>query len=99
MLNNLFIYLFIGKLTYWLAQLIKNTKDSTVILVDRSSHRHKNDNKLKTEDCSINIVRIRADIADLCLNKIEEVKNSKYTVGIAKHLCGAATGTLMSLNT
>ncbi|XP_057334873.1 tRNA:m(4)X modification enzyme TRM13 homolog [Microplitis mediator] len=80
-----------GKLTYWLAQLIKNTKDSTVILVDRSSHRHKNDNKLKTEDCSINIVRIRADIADLCLNKIEEVKNSKYTVGIAKHLCGAAT--------
>ncbi|KAG8038334.1 hypothetical protein G9C98_006661 [Cotesia typhae] len=42
-------------------------------------------------DCSINIVRIRADIADLCLNKIKEVKSSKYTVGIAKHLCGAAT--------
>ncbi|XP_074101494.1 tRNA:m(4)X modification enzyme TRM13 homolog [Cotesia typhae] len=80
-----------GKLTYWLGQLIKNTKESTVILVDRSSHRHKNDNKLKTEDCSINIVRIRADIADLCLNKIKEVKSSKYTVGIAKHLCGAAT--------
>lgn len=62
------------------------------MLVDRSSPRHKNDNKLKNEDNSVNVIRIRSDIADISLKKIKEVKTSKHIVGIAKHLCGAATG-------
>ncbi|XP_036150343.1 tRNA:m(4)X modification enzyme TRM13 homolog isoform X2 [Monomorium pharaonis] len=59
--------------------------------VDRSSHRHKNDNKLRREESRLAIKRIRADIADLQLNQIEEIQPIKYKVGIAKHLCGAAT--------
>ncbi|XP_024936538.1 tRNA:m(4)X modification enzyme TRM13 homolog isoform X2 [Cephus cinctus] len=80
-----------GKLTYWLAQMIKKDSSSSIVLVDRSSHRHKSDNKLKNEDCSLGVVRIRADIADLRLSSVPEIKEFNYKVGIAKHLCGAAT--------
>lgn len=72
--------------------MIKTHKKTTVLLVDRSSHRHKIDNKLKNKECSVNVIRIRADIADLSLSKIDEIKGIKYKVGVAKHLCGAATG-------
>ncbi|XP_034941676.1 tRNA:m(4)X modification enzyme TRM13 homolog [Chelonus insularis] len=85
-----------GKLTYWLAQIIKDIEKPTILLVDRSSHRYKKDNKLKNEKCPINIIRIRADIADLALHKIEDVKNSTHKVGIAKHLCGAATDLMIN---
>nr|XP_033330164.1 tRNA:m(4)X modification enzyme TRM13 homolog isoform X1 [Megalopta genalis] len=80
-----------GKLTYWLGQMIKDRKDSCILLVDRSSHRHKSDNKLKNEQYPLVIKRIRADIADLKLNNIAEIKTFNYKVGIAKHLCGVAT--------
>ncbi|KZC08352.1 tRNA guanosine-2'-O-methyltransferase TRM13 like protein, partial [Dufourea novaeangliae] len=80
-----------GKLTYWLGQIIKDKKDSCILLVDRSSHRHKSDNKLKNEQSPLVIKRIRADIADLKLNNITEIQKFHYKVGIAKHLCGAAT--------
>ncbi|XP_012228762.1 tRNA:m(4)X modification enzyme TRM13 homolog isoform X2 [Linepithema humile] len=59
--------------------------------VDRSSLRHKNDNKLKKEESGLMIKRVRADIADLRLNEIIEIQPIKYKVGIAKHLCGTAT--------
>lgn len=38
------------------------------------------------------IKRVRADIADLQLNQITEIQPIKHKVGIAKHLCGTATG-------
>lgn len=60
--------------------------------MDRSSLRHKNDNKLKKEGNNLMIKRVRADIADLRLNQIIEIQPIKYKVGIAKHLCGTATG-------
>lgn len=78
-------------LTYWLGQIIKDKSNSCVLLVDRSSHRHKNDNKLRKEDNRLVIKRIRADIADLRLNQVVEIQPIKYKVGIAKHLCGTAT--------
>ena len=81
-----------GKLTYWLAQIIKDQADSSILLVDRSSHRHKSDNKLKNDDYLINVTRIRADIGDLRLRDVQEIKNIQHIVGIAKHLCGVATG-------
>ena len=84
---------YIGKLTYWLAQAIKLQSGSTLLLIDRSSHRHKKDNKLKNEDNPLNVKRIRADIADLKLNKLGEI-GKLGVVGVAKHLCGAATGNL-----
>ncbi|KAK2585900.1 hypothetical protein KPH14_010487 [Odynerus spinipes] len=80
-----------GNLTYWLAQMTKEKANSCILLVDRSSHRHKNDNKLKKEEHNIYIKRVRADIADLQLNNIPEIKNSLNKVGVAKHLCGTAT--------
>ncbi|XP_051163267.1 tRNA:m(4)X modification enzyme TRM13 homolog isoform X2 [Leptopilina boulardi] len=80
-----------GKLTYWLAQVIKGQSESSLLLVDRSSHRHKKDNKLKNEDNPLNVKRIRVDIADLKLNKVEDIGENCSIVGVAKHLCGSAT--------
>lgn len=81
-----------GKLTYWLGQIIKNKKDCCILLIDRSSYRHKSDNKLKNEQSTLIIERIRTDIADLKLNAISTIQKFKNKVAIAKHLCGAATG-------
>ncbi|KAG5324669.1 TRM13 enzyme, partial [Acromyrmex heyeri] len=80
-----------AQLTYWLGQIIKDKSNSCILLVDRSSHRHKSDNKLKREESRLAVKRIRADIADLQLNQISEIQPIKYKVGIAKHLCGTAT--------
>nr|XP_034172109.1 tRNA:m(4)X modification enzyme TRM13 homolog isoform X2 [Osmia lignaria] len=85
-----------GKLTYWLGQMIKNKKNSCIVLIDRSSHRHKSDNKLKNEQSPLVIKRIRADIADLKLNEITEIQKFECKVGIAKHLCGTATDLTVS---
>lgn len=81
-----------GKLTYWLAKTILDKRGASVLLIDRSSHRHKSDNKLKKEESSVNVSRIRADIADLRLCDVPETRSPENIVGIAKHLCGAATG-------
>ncbi|KYN41039.1 tRNA guanosine-2'-O-methyltransferase TRM13 like protein [Trachymyrmex septentrionalis] len=80
-----------AQLTYWLGQIIKDKSNSCILLVDRSSHRHKSDNKLKIEESRLTVKRIRADIADLQLNQISEIQPIKYKIGIAKHLCGTAT--------
>ncbi|KAF3421481.1 hypothetical protein E2986_05528 [Frieseomelitta varia] len=85
-----------GKLTYWLGQIIKHKKDCCILLVDRSSHRHKNDNKLRNEQSLLLVERIRADIADLKLNDVTEIQRFKHKVGIAKHLCGVATDLTLS---
>ncbi|KAK1116460.1 hypothetical protein K0M31_019025 [Melipona bicolor] len=85
-----------GKLTYWLGQIIKRKKNCCILLVDRSSHRHKNDNKLRNEQSSLLVERIRADIADLKLNDVTEIQRFKHKVGIAKHLCGVATDLTLS---
>ncbi|XP_040580244.1 tRNA:m(4)X modification enzyme TRM13 homolog [Lepeophtheirus salmonis] len=74
-----------GELTYWLTKTNPNKK---YFLVDKASQRRKFDNKLKNEDDSICVRRIRTDIADLVLGKIDE---AKAVVGLSKHLCGAAT--------
>lgn len=83
-----------GKLTYWLGQVIKDQANSLVMLVDRSSHRHKKDNKLKNEQIDFRVMRVRADIADLKLNDIPELEEKVCKVAIAKHICGSATGNL-----
>ena len=49
------------------------------ILVDKASHRHKYDNKLK-DDTSHDIARIRADIQDLVLDQIPQIKESSVSV-------------------
>jgi tRNA:m4X modification enzyme len=92
--KNTHTHMFKGKLTYWLAQLIKDHKNSSVLLIDRSSHRHKRDNKLKNEKFEISVRRVCADIGDVSLSRIPEVNDVPCKVAIAKHICGAATGKL-----
>lgn len=79
-----------GQVSFWLAQLIKDQQftDSSVLLVDKASHRHKKDNKIEDRDM---VQRIRADISDLDLNRLAIVQKSKQLIGVSKHLCGAAT--------
>ncbi|XP_001604909.2 tRNA:m(4)X modification enzyme TRM13 homolog [Nasonia vitripennis] len=80
-----------GKLTYWLAQATKNQTNSSILLIDRSSHRHKKDNKLKNEKVEIKVTRVRADIADLKLSDVPEAQQMQCQVAFAKHICGVAT--------
>lgn len=91
--NMIFVEFGAGKggLTYWLAQALGEKPNCSLILIDRASHRHKSDNKLKG-NVEANVLRIRADIADLDLSKIPLLQSSsKEVVGICKHLCGMAT--------
>lgn len=65
-----------------------------MLVVERGSPKHKKDNKIsRTSD---KVRRIRADISDLILDKIDAISNSNKVVGVAKHLCGEATGLLDS---
>lgn len=87
--NNCFIEFGAGRgqLSYWLAQA---SPDSTFLLIERSSPKHKRDNKLdKTTD---KVIRIRADIADLLLGEVPQLSKTRAIVGVTKHLCGDATG-------
>lgn len=77
-----------GQVSYYLANSLKDTPETDVLLVDRASMRFKLDNKC--EDRS-SVHRVRADIADLDLNQVPAVKDKEWIVGISKHLCGAAT--------
>lgn len=79
-----------GQLSYWIYKSIEHFGKPSLLLVDKSSQRHKFDNKLdKIDGC---IQRIRIDIADFVLHKVDVVQKSKHIVGVSKHLCGDATG-------
>uniref|UniRef100_A0A182W694 tRNA:m(4)X modification enzyme TRM13 n=1 Tax=Anopheles minimus TaxID=112268 RepID=A0A182W694_9DIPT len=78
-----------GQVSYWLARIVETQlQHCKVLLVDRASHRHKKDNKIETREI---VQRVRADIADLELHKVDLLESSKRLVGIGKHLCGSAT--------
>ena len=77
-----------GMLTYWLA---KHAGDrAKFLLIDKASHRHKFDNRLRNEDPECQTERIRADIKDLVLDSIPSLSGLQMA-GVSKHLCGAAT--------
>jgi len=79
-----------GQLAYYLATVLEGQQftHSQVILIDRMSLRHKKDNKVANKEL---VQRIRADIADLKLSALPELKKTERTVALSKHLCGAAT--------
>ena len=61
-----------GQLTFWLAEATSgNPGCCDFLLVDRASHRHKFDNKLRAE---LSVQRVRADIQDLVLGKVPTVQ-------------------------
>jgi Methyltransferase TRM13 len=64
-----------GQLTYWIVKATKAAKNVRYILVDKESHRHKFDNKLKDEVPEAEVQRIRADIQNLVLEKVPGVEN------------------------
>ena len=61
-----------GQMTYWMAKASLKESKQKFILVDKASHRHKFDNKLK-DDEELQISRIRADIQDLVIDKIPQL--------------------------
>lgn len=78
-----------GTVSYWLARTISNLEKSKVLLIDRESHRHKKDNRIRDRNL---IDRIRADIADLDLKGLsQQLDKCDSIFAISKHLCGAAT--------
>lgn len=90
-----------GKFAYWLAQTVKDLLNCNIILIDKASHRHKQDNKILDKDL---INRVRVDIGDLNIykllttiiesgtdNNLKSNKEHRQCIGIGKHLCGAAT--------
>lgn len=80
-----------GQLGFWVSKVLEKHKNCSLLLIDRASHRHKSDNKLKGAS-SVHTERIRVDIGDLQLFKIPFLMNSKIeVVGVTKHLCGMAT--------
>ena len=80
-----------GQMTFWIAKASSQELNQTFTLVDKASHRHKYDNKLKNE-ADFDVSRIRADIQDLVIEKLPRIQNSKGPlIGVSKHLCGAAT--------
>jgi len=81
-----------GQLTYWLTRAVTDPTTCQFILVDKASHRHKFDNRMK-ENEDIELVRLKADIQDLSLAGLSPflTLQRESVVGISKHLCGAAT--------
>lgn len=77
-----------GQVSFYLANSLKDTAETSVLLIDRASMRFKMDNKCADRSA---MHRVRADIADLDLDLVPEVKGKDWIVGISKHLCGAAT--------
>nr|CAH7724761.1 unnamed protein product [Callosobruchus chinensis] len=78
-----------GQLSFWLAHAVNVQESSSILLIEKASPKHKKDNKLARNSDSIK--RIRADISDVVLDKLDNVEKSKNIVGVTKHLCGVAT--------
>ena len=81
-----------GQLSYFLGQLM-NAETQSLLMIDKSSPRHKHENKFKVDGSwKVSVQRIRADIADVDLGRVQQIRDSQAVVGTGKHLCGAATG-------
>ncbi|KAB7498164.1 tRNA:m(4)X modification enzyme TRM13-like protein [Armadillidium nasatum] len=79
-----------GKLTGWVIEAVKKKEDTLFILIDKGSQRYKIDAKLKHEE-NLRIKRLRVDIQDLDLSRVEGIEENSEIVVCGKHLCGAAT--------
>ena len=72
-----------GQMTFWIAKSSEKEAKQKFILVDRASHRHKFDNRLK-DDEELQVSRIKADIQDLIIEKIPEIQHSKVRFSRSK---------------
>ena len=65
-----------GLLTFWLTRAVADKANCEFLLVDRASHRHKFDNRLKNDEDKISVERIRTDIQDIILEKVPKIKDT-----------------------
>lgn len=81
-----------GQLTASIIEAIpqENVSKCCFVLVDRGTNRRKLDSKHRLIG-HIEVMRLRTDIKDLCLERLEVLQNSNPVVGVSKHLCGCAT--------
>lgn len=82
-----------GQMSYWMvisAKEYKYSKNFLLLIIDRASLRHKQDNKILDKDM---VHRVRTDIADLDISKLKfsKMDNCKRIIAFGKHLCGGAT--------
>lgn len=81
-----------GGLSHWIQKALDGVEDVSFVLIDRSSVRYKFDNLHKWEENGPKFERLRIDIENLDLAKVESVsKGDKPVVAVGKHLCGCAT--------
>ncbi|KAG1678335.1 tRNA:m(4)X modification enzyme TRM13 [Nymphon striatum] len=77
------------ELTTALVNATEKNENCSYLMIDKSGQRHKFDNKLRREKGPL-VKRIKIDIGNLLLDKLEMDKSKKIIV-IGKHLCGSAT--------
>lgn len=78
-----------GELAYYVARATEQLQGTNkVLLIDRSTFRHKKDNRIENREL---VHRIKADIADLDLKGLDVAKECQQMIGLSKHLCGTAT--------
>uniref|UniRef100_A0A336MJC2 tRNA:m(4)X modification enzyme TRM13 n=1 Tax=Culicoides sonorensis TaxID=179676 RepID=A0A336MJC2_CULSO len=78
-----------GELAYYIAKEAEKLQGTNkVLLIDRSTFRHKKDNRIENRDL---VHRIKADIANLDLKGLEIAQPCQQFIGLSKHLCGSAT--------
>lgn len=78
-----------GELAFHIAKTMESVEGvNKVLLIDRSTFRHKKDNRIENREL---VHRIKADIADLDLKGLDVAKDCQQMVGLSKHLCGTAT--------
>lgn len=77
-----------GQMSYWMvtsARQYKYSKNFLLLIIDRASLRHKQDNKIIDKDL---VIRVRTDIADLDISKLKfaKMENCRRIIGFGKHL-------------
>ena len=75
-----------GQLTYWLTRAVADASTCQFLLVDKASHRHKFDNRLKEVE-ELELVRLRVDIGDLALGRVTPhiASQRENIVGVSWH--------------
>nr|XP_054764185.1 tRNA:m(4)X modification enzyme TRM13 homolog [Lytechinus pictus] len=82
-----------GRLSQQIQQAISDLDQTSFLLIDRASVRHKRDSLYKGDSGGHQYERINMDIENLVLGKVPTVCSHKErpVVAYTKHLCGAAT--------
>lgn len=78
-----------GMLSFYMGTAWCGRAGGRVLLVDRAPLRHKRDSRLGP---AARASRLRADLRHLALQRAPAVQGAAAVVGLAKHLCGVATG-------